>query len=441
MMAAWAEKMAECGKRTAIIVDRIELVSQTFRLLSNASVLQSTWSDQFFNEDAPVHIIMLQTANRRMNTLLNIKFDYIFFDEIHQYCEGQMFEALCECQPQAKIIGVSATPIDDKGYLLEGFDDCIGDVQVQMLIDAGYLVKPSYFTPSDYNLNLQMIRLTNGDYNVGQLDEVMANTQCSEKIYKHWKKQAELRKTLAFCTSIKQAEIMSRYFQSKGCNAQALSSNVSTIDRKQMLEDFASGKIRVLFNVGILVAGFDDPTVECILFANPTKILRRYLQQCGRGLRPASNKTDCIMLDCADIVKEHGFCNDLRFFRKAIKRRDRSTVKQCPECGAIVNCSDKICRYCGYDFSAIEEKLNSTQTKKEIEKLEKAFNMQQELKKQISDLVDQYHYKSGYKWFLFIDCLKTKRPTESSLQFFKRKLTKINKIKKYKWNIASLRYN
>ena len=440
MMIEWAVKMAQRGKRTAIIVDRIELVQQTCeKLYDDVSVLARA-SKYGFDPDKLIQVIMLQTVNRRMQMLLDVDFDYIFFDEIHQYCEGKMFQALCDCQPNAKIIGVSATPIDDKGYLLRDFDDCINNIQTQQLIDEGYLVKPSYYAPQDYNLDLSYIRMMGGDYDVDQLDDLMANVECAEKIYREWSNIASHRKTIVFCTSIKQAEILCSYFYGQNINARVVHSQMSMEQRQNTLYNFSIGVVRVVFNVGILVAGYDEPTVDCIVFANPTKRLRRYLQQAGRGLRIAEGKKDCLMLDCANIVREHGFCNDLRFFRPKLNQEEACTVKQCPECGAIVNKTVKICPYCGYDFTTIQEEVKPAR-KKEIERLERAFDMQRELKQQIARLVELRGYKSGYKWYLFLDCLKTKRPTESCIQFFKRKLSKIKKIEQRGYKLASLKYN
>lgn len=440
MMSEWAKKMSQKGLRTAIIVDRLELIQQTYEKLNgNASVLYSG-KKYSFDSHSLIHIIMLQTANRRMQMLLDIEFDFIFFDEIHQYCEGKMFQALCDCQPSAKIIGVSATPIDDKGYLLKGFDECINDVQTQQLIDEGYLTKPIYYTPQSYNLDLSYIRMTGGDYDISQLDELMANVKCAQKIYNEWNTIAQTRKTIVFCSSIKQAEVLCQYFRKRGVHCYCVHSEMSLEERENTLYNFSIGIVRVVFNVGILVAGYDEPTVDCIVFANPTKILRRYLQQAGRGLRIAPDKNNCLMLDCANIVREHGFCNDIRFFKPKQKEADLNTIKQCPECGAIVNKTTKICPYCCYDFSVIKEETKPM-PKKEIEKLEKAFNMQQELKQQISQLVDERDYKKGYKWYLFIDCLKNKQPTESSIRFFRRKLAQIKRIKTKGYKLAALKYN
>ena len=439
MMAQWANVMKSKGKKTAIIVDRVELVQQTYELLPNASVLKSGWPKPF-NSNNDIFIIMLQTAYSRQNVLLDLNVDYVMFDEIQNYANGQMFSAICDCWQNAKIIGVSATPIDDKGYLLEQFDDVICDIQTQDLIDLQCLVKPIHYTPNDYNLDLSMIRITNGDYDSNQLDEIMTDTSKIEQIYNQWNNIANDKKTIAFCSSVKQAVLLNEYFIKKGIKSNIVHGNLSSDSREQILRDFENSKIQVLFNVNILVAGYNEPSVQCILFANPTKILRRYLQQAGRGLRTCKGKDSCIMLDCANNVREHGFCNDIRVYRKRQRIQDTCNVKQCPECGAIVNKSTQVCPYCGYQFTEQVDKGSKT-TKRQIAALEKAFNMQQELKQQIAQLVEERHYKNGYKWYLFIDCLKTKQPTESAIRFFKRKLTKIKNIKKKGWKLASLRYN
>lgn len=438
IMVEWAKKMAAFNKRTMIVVDRIELLQQTLHMLQsvNISVLKTGY---VFDKDALVHVVMLQTANKQISKLIDIDFDYIFFDEIHQYHEGATFKTLCDCYTNAKIIGVSATPIDASGYLLPNFDACINIIQTCNLIKDGFLVKPTYYAPKDYNLDLSCIKMTGGDYDVEQLDTLMANTECAAQIYSEWYKIARTRKTIVFCSSIRQASILHEYF-SKFVKCAIVHSQLPYSERENALYSFHIGKIQVVFNVGILVAGYDEPSVDCIIFANPTKVLRRYLQQAGRGLRIAPNKSDCIMLDCADIVREHGFCDDLRFFQLKQRPADVCNIKQCPECGAIVLKSTQVCPYCNYCFNIAIEDNNRT-TKKQVQQLEKALNMQQELKRQIAELVDERGYKNGYKWYLFVDCLKTKHATESSIQFFRRKLTKIKKIKQKNYKLAALKYN
>ena len=436
MMYHWAKTMADRGLKTMFIVDREELVDQVLSLDSTINVIKAGYKEK--NPESLLQVVMLQTGYRREEQVLDIKPDFIFFDEIHNYINGRMFQTICDFCKNAKLIGVTATPIDPKGYLLEGFDDFICDLQTKDLIDMGYLVGPVYYTPSDYNLDLGMIRISNGDYNINDLDNVMINQNCADKIVDNYLKFAKGRQTIAFCSSIRQALYLSGYFKSKGINSMAVHSQSE--HRTEIIKSFRDKKFDVLFNVGIAINGFDVPSVSCVIFANPTRILRRYLQQAGRGLRIAPGKEDCIMLDFADVVRQHGFCDDLRFYKKQPEQKDECTIKECPECGAIVNKTAQKCPYCNYEFT-VQVEVGGGMRKKYLERLTRAWSMQEELKKKISELVDIKGYKTGYKWFLFLHCLENKKPTESSIQFFKRKINKINKIEKRGWKLAALAYD
>lgn len=437
MMTEWAAKMAKQGKRTLIIVDREELVFQTDENLQDVSIMKAGY-DKLYKPEALIHIVMLQTAYARQKVLMDLDFDYIFFDEVHQYYDGLMFKAITEAFPNAKVIGVSATPIDNKGYLLPGFDECINDLQLQDLIDMGFLVKPNYYSLSNYSIDLSKIKITNGDFNIEELDNMMINFERLDKIYSEWLKIAENRKTIAFCSSIKQAEATCNYFREKGVACACLHSKVN--NREEVLTALKIGAVKIVFNVGILVAGFNEPSVDCIMFLNPTKILRRYIQQAGRGLRLFEGKSDCLMLDFAGLTSIHGFCNDLRFYVPAPPEAEYK-YKECPECGNILPKHIKKCDVCGYEFTTEEMITVSKPKKKEIERLEKAMNLQKELKKNIYELVKEQNYKNGYAYYLFIDTLKTKKPTESVIKFFQRKMKKIEQIRYKKWKIGALKYD
>lgn len=437
MMYAWAQHMAQKGRRSVVIVDREELIEQMFALDSNFSVLKAQ-SPHPFIPDRLIQLVMLQTGYSRLSSLLDLDADYIFFDEVHNYYDGQMIKAICDSMPNAKVIGVTATPIDSKGYLLDGFDDFIGDLQTKDLIDRGYLVKPTYYAPRDYNLNLGMIRVTSGDYNVEDLERLLIKEEDAKLMLDEWRERANNRQTIAFCSSVKHAQFLASYFQKNGVSCEAIWS--TNPDRTEIVAKYKLRQYQILFNVGILVAGFDDPQTSCIIFANPTRVLRRYLQQAGRGLRTNDNKRDCLMLDFANVTQQHGFCDDLRYY-KTKKENDECKYKDCPECGAILSVSTQKCPYCGYEFDAKIDILMQKPPKKKVQQLERALSLQLELKKEIDQLVTERGYKAGYRWFLFIDCLKTKKPTESSIQFFKRKITKIKKIKQRGYKLASLKYN
>jgi len=68
-------------------------------------------------------------------------------------------------------------------------------------------------------------------------------------------------------------------------------------DTTRILQQFRDGDIRVLAVVDMLNEGIDVPDVRLIVFNRVTHSRRVFLQQLGRGLRPAADKTRLVVLD------------------------------------------------------------------------------------------------------------------------------------------------
>jgi hypothetical protein len=111
-------------------------------------------------------------------------------------------------------------------------------------------------------------------------------------------------------------------FAERGINAVAIDSKTPPDERKQMVADFKSGKIDIICNVNIFSEGFDCPDVEFIQLARPTKSLSMYLQQVGRGLRPAEGKEKLIIIDCVGLYNRFGFPSARRKWRHHFEGRD-----------------------------------------------------------------------------------------------------------------------
>ena len=53
---------------------------------------------------------------------------------------------------------------------------------------------------------------------------------------------------------------------------------------------FNKDNIQILINVDMATFGFDEPSIECMLFARPIKSMRLYKQMVGRGIRTFEGK-------------------------------------------------------------------------------------------------------------------------------------------------------
>ena len=83
-----------------------------------------------------------------------------------------------------------------------------------------------------------------------------------------------------------------------------------------------------LISIEILTAGFDEPSVSCVIMATATKSWKKYIQCAGRGIRLLGNtidesiangKPDCIFLDCCGNIEEHGLPDEKRMFKFGTK--------------------------------------------------------------------------------------------------------------------------
>lgn len=104
-------------------------------------------------------------------------------------------------------------------------------------------------------------------------------------------------RALGFCVSVGHARFMAERFNRLNLPAVALSAASSPEDRRAALRDLADGSVCALFTVDLFNEGIDVPTVDTLLLLRPTDSPLLFLQQLGRGLRRAADKTVCTMLD------------------------------------------------------------------------------------------------------------------------------------------------
>jgi hypothetical protein len=108
-----------------------------------------------------------------------------------------------------------------------------------------------------------------------------------------------------------------------------------------------------MLSINVLSVGFDAPHVDMIVMLRATKSPGLYYQQVGRGLRVCEGKADCLILDAANNITEHGPIDTLnsRIGRKArVDGAGEAPVKMCPMCKEIVLAGMRICPSCQYEF-------------------------------------------------------------------------------------------
>ncbi|MFC4899814.1 DEAD/DEAH box helicase [Streptosporangium amethystogenes subsp. fukuiense] len=109
---------------------------------------------------------------------------------------------------------------------------------------------------------------------------------------------------LVFATSVNHAKVLAAKLNGRNVTAAAIDAATPISERRSRIDDFRSGRIRVLTNFGVLHQGFDAPATRAVVVARPTYSPNVYQQMIGRGLRGPKNggKERCLILDVRDNI-------------------------------------------------------------------------------------------------------------------------------------------
>ncbi|WP_330479217.1 DEAD/DEAH box helicase family protein [Streptomyces platensis] len=107
---------------------------------------------------------------------------------------------------------------------------------------------------------------------------------------------------LVFTPNVLSAQVLAATLRYRQVEAAAVSGQTGRQERRDVIERFKEGEIRVLANCDLLIQGLDAPGVRALYIARPTFSPSAYIQMAGRGLRGPQNggKEECLIVDVAD---------------------------------------------------------------------------------------------------------------------------------------------
>jgi DNA repair protein RadD len=234
--------------------------------------------------------------------------DLIVIDEAH-HAPANSYQKIVEAYPDAKLLGLTATPCRGDGRGLGGiFTKIVEAPQVAQLIERGCLVKTRVYAPIDPNL--RGVDTQNGDYVVSQLGDRMNTGKLVGDIVTHWLKLGERRKTVAFAVDVAHSIHIRDEFIRAGVRAEHIDGKTPKAERDEILGRLRSSELDLVTNCMVLTEGWDMPDVSCCILARPTKKMGLYRQMIGRVLRAAAGKADAVVLDHSGAVFRHGLAED-----------------------------------------------------------------------------------------------------------------------------------
>lgn len=265
------------GSRCLFLTHRKELIEQASARLDSIGidhgVIQA--SHKRARPWCSVHVASVATLVRRLGNRPDVQL--IIVDEAHHAMSESWIKVLA-AYPKAAVIGLTATPwrLDGKG--LKGiFEDVVVVAQAHELVPE-YLMAPRIFAPDKPNLS--KVHTTAGDYDVGELEEVMAQTTLVGNVVEHWQKLAGGARSLVFAVTVRHSLALRDRFREAGVAAEHLDATSHPDDRAAILARLKSGETRVVTNCQILTEGFDLPELGCVSLARPTQSSVLFLQMC-----------------------------------------------------------------------------------------------------------------------------------------------------------------
>jgi DNA repair protein RadD len=253
-----------------------------------------------------------------------------------------------------RVIGLTASPYRlGHGYITDKpaiFDALIEPVSIEELIFKGYLsTLRSKLTST--KLEVDGVKKRGGEYIESELQAKVDTSDKNAKVVQEIISLAGGRRSwLVFCAGVAHAQHIKEYFNEQGIVAECVTGETPSSQRDRILRDFKAGTIQALTNANVLTTGFDAPMIDLIAMLRPTMSPGLYVQMAGRGLRIAEGKTDCMVLDFAGVVEQHGPITAVRPPPKKGDKVGEAPVKVCDQCQEICALNTRVCPACGAEF-------------------------------------------------------------------------------------------
>jgi ATP-dependent helicase IRC3 len=228
-------------------------------------------------------------------------FKSIVIDEAH-HAAAPTYRRIIDYFNYDLLLGVTATPQrSDSVRLTDVFQEIVYYKTIQDLIQDGYLCRlVGYRVKTDTDIS--EVETNNGDYIASQLEEAINTPTRNASVVAAYLQIAPEKKAIVFASGVQHANDLALSFRQK-VTTEVLLGTTSEEDRLNILQRFKTGETKVLVNVGVLTEGFDEPSVEAIILARPTRSSLLYTQIVGRGTRLFEGKQHCIIIDIADTTK------------------------------------------------------------------------------------------------------------------------------------------
>lgn len=259
---------------------------------------------------------------------------------------------------------------DDPDYPEGGVGD--GVITTEFMIEQGWVVPPVFGYPDDEEKKYDFSHLSpNGwEYDEAEMDAVVSDLEkllavCTDVI----EKAADRKGVLVFAATQRHARQIAAAMQALGVDPETIgviTDKTKDKDRKRILEEAKTGKIKYTVNVAVLTTGVNVPWWDTLVFMRPIGSLVLLIQAIGRVLRllilagevpmfersnlfgctadgrlsliAASSKPDALVLDYAGVMDTLGALYESQVIEQAElekAKKEQKELIECPKCATM----------------------------------------------------------------------------------------------------------
>lgn len=229
----------------------------------------------------------------------------VIIDECH-HLPADSFRHFVEAIRPQILLGLTATPERADGNPIAQFFDVRPDgspaVELRLwdALDQQLLAPFEYYATAD-ECDLREVAWGRPQLESRDLSNILGADHARARrivdALNHYVDKPQAVRAIAFCIDIAHANFMAERFCETGWPALSVTSQTSADTRRQAPALLAAGEVRILCTCDLYNEGVDIPEANTLLFLRPTQSPVVFAQQLGRGLRLATGKDSCLVLD------------------------------------------------------------------------------------------------------------------------------------------------
>lgn len=333
-----AEAAAACPDPILVVQPTKELLEQNlgkYRLLCGDLAPAGVYSASFGKREIDhVTFATIGSIKNGGEVFKKLGFRKMLIDEAHLYPrrERSMLGEFLKASGIRQVLGITATPLK-----LEQFSEKQGDrfdkwSELLMLTEpspsgrffkrilhvsqVSEMTRLGYWSPLRYEIlpfDKSALRLNTTGSEFSEDSEALAYilNNIRANIFGALDWHRDRTHCLVFVPTVEEARILASEYPESAY----VCGETPKKERDMIISEFKEGRIRVMFNVGVLSCGFDYPKIDLIILAFSTASVAKYFQVVGRGVRIDPEKTDCLVIDMGGNVERFGKAEDAYYKR------------------------------------------------------------------------------------------------------------------------------